>query len=230
MGVAVADDLKVEVVDVPAAGEHGIELLPGLLPGQQAVHRVGGDALGRMDRGGIAETGRLAHIVDRQPDGQVAAGVSHGQVTVFADVGNHPAVPVFHPVGGGEAEPAVVAAGDNHISDTRLIAIGQRHLGRGGAVIETMFPGPAVELGDQLPGGGDHDRVEAGRPIGNPSAERILGRGRDVADMDTAVIKVEVECLRVAFSEGERCRRFGRIGEAMQLCQAEGAVALLNVT
>ena len=35
MGVAVADDLEVEVVGVPAAGEHGVQLLPGLLPGQR---------------------------------------------------------------------------------------------------------------------------------------------------------------------------------------------------
>ncbi len=46
MGVAVADHLEVEVVGVPAAGQHGVQLLPGLLPGQQAVHGVGGDALG----------------------------------------------------------------------------------------------------------------------------------------------------------------------------------------
>ena len=48
------------------------------------MHGVGGYALGGMDGGGIAETGRGAHIVDRQPDGQVAAVVSHGQVTVPA--------------------------------------------------------------------------------------------------------------------------------------------------
>ena len=45
MGVAVADDLKVEMVGVPAAAEHRVQLLPRLLPGQQAVHGVGGDAL-----------------------------------------------------------------------------------------------------------------------------------------------------------------------------------------
>ena len=32
VGVAVADDLEVEVVGVPAAGEHGVQLLAGLLP------------------------------------------------------------------------------------------------------------------------------------------------------------------------------------------------------
>src|SRR4029453_11601407 len=36
VGVAVAAHLEVEVVGVPAAGEHGVQLLPGLLPGQQA--------------------------------------------------------------------------------------------------------------------------------------------------------------------------------------------------
>ena len=82
--------------------------------------------MGRMDGGGIAETGRGAHIVDRQPDGQVTADVSHGQVTVLGDVDDGPAVPVFHPIVGPESESAVVAAGDDHISDTGLVPVGQR--------------------------------------------------------------------------------------------------------
>ena len=56
VGVAVADDLKVEVVGVPAAGQHGVQLLPGFLAGEQAVHGVGGDALGGVNGGGVAET------------------------------------------------------------------------------------------------------------------------------------------------------------------------------
>ena len=47
--------------------------------------------------------------------------------------------------------------------------------------------------------------------------------------MNTAVIKVEVECLWFAFAEGERCCRFGGVGEAMQLGQAEGAVGVCDV-
>jgi hypothetical protein len=70
-------------------------------------------------------------------------------------------------------------------------------------VIETMLPGTAVELGNELAGGGDHDRIEARCPIRNPSVEGLLGRGGYVADMDTAVIKVEVQCLRFAFADGE---------------------------
>ncbi len=125
------------------------------------------------------------------------------EVTAPADAGDGPPVAVLHPVGGGEAEAAVVAAGDDHISDTGLVPVGQTHLGCRLGVIKTMRPGTAVELGDQVPGGGEHDCVEPGRPVGNPSVERILGGGGYVADMNTAVIKVEVECLWVAFAEGE---------------------------
>ena len=47
--------------------------------------------------------------------------------------------------------------------------------------------------------------------------------------MNATVIKVEVECLWFAFSEGERCRCFGGVGEPVQLGQAYGTVALLDV-
>ena len=57
VGVAFADDLEVEVVAVPAAADHRVQLLSGLLPGQQAVHGVGGDALGTVDGGGVTESG-----------------------------------------------------------------------------------------------------------------------------------------------------------------------------
>ena len=102
-----------------------------------------------------------------------------------------------------EPESAVVAAGDDHISDTGPVPVGQGHFGCCRRVIETMRAGTAVELGDEVPGGGDHDRVESSRSVGNPSREGILGRGGYVADMDAAVIKVEFECLWLAFAEGE---------------------------
>src|SRR5215212_1329358 len=92
-----------------------------------------------------------------------------------------------------------------------------------------MGAGAPVEFGDQVAGGGDHDRVEPIRSVGNPSVERILGGGGQVADMDPAVSKVEVERPRLAFAEGERRGRLGGVGEAMQLCQAEGAVGVGDV-
>jgi len=47
--------------------------------------------------------------------------------------------------------------------------------------------------------------------------------------MNTAVIKVELECLRFTFAEHERCRRLGRAGEAVQLGQVERTVGLFDV-
>jgi hypothetical protein len=103
VGVAVADDLEVEVVGVPTTGQHGVQLLSAFLPGQQAVHGVGGDALRGMDGAGIAETSRGAHIVNWQPDGQLAAVVPDREVTAPPDAGDGPPVAVFDPISGGEA-------------------------------------------------------------------------------------------------------------------------------
>ena len=112
----------------------------------------------------------MLDVVGGEPDGEVAAVVSDGQVAVSADCGDGPAVAVFDPVGGGEAESAVVGAGDDHVSDTGPVSVGQGHLGCRRVMIETMRAGTAVEFGDQVPGGGDHDRVESSRSVGNPSA------------------------------------------------------------
>ncbi len=120
-------------------------------------------------------------------------------------------------------------AGDDHIADTGLVPIRQAHLAAGRVTAEAMITGLSVEFGDKLPGGGEHDRVESCSPVGNPSCEGILRRGREVADMNPAVIKVEVECLGAAVAEGERCCRFGGVGEAMQLGQAKGAVDMCDV-
>ena len=55
--------------------------------------------------------------------------------------------------------------------------------------------GTAVEFGDEVPGGGEHDRVQPAARS-ETQAERILRRGGYVADMDTAVIKVELQPRR----------------------------------
>ena len=135
-------------------------------------------------------------VVGRQSDGELAAVMCDGEPAVVAHCGDGPAVAVFDPVGGGQPEPAVVRAGDDHISDARRIAVGQTHLGRWWGVVEAMITGATVEFGDKLAGGGEHDRVEPSRSIGNPSVERILNCGGQVPDMNTAVIKVEVEASK----------------------------------
>ena len=68
---------------------------------------------------------------------------------------------------------------------------------------EEMITGLPVEFGHKLSGGGEHDRIESGGPVGNPGREGIVRGGGDVTDVNAAAIKVEVECIWLAFSEGE---------------------------
>ena len=82
---------------------------------------------------------------------------------------------------------------------------------------------------DEVAGGGEHDRVESGRSVGNPSFERILGRAGKVTDMHTTLIEIERQGVPVAVAEGKGCFGFGRVGEAVQLGQVEGAVNMFDV-
>src|SRR5829696_3537653 len=92
-----------------------------------------------------------------------------------------------------------------------------------------MITSLSIEFGDELSGGGEHDRVESGGPVGRPCREGIVGGGGDVADMNAPVVEVEVECFWFAVAEGECSCGFGGVSEAIQLGQVEGAVALLDV-
>jgi hypothetical protein len=66
-----------------------------------------------------------------------------------------------------------------------------------------MITGLSVEFVDKFSGGGDHDRVKSGGSVGHPGGEGFVGGGGNVADVNAAVIKVEVERRRFAFAEGE---------------------------
>src|SRR5829696_1149450 len=92
-----------------------------------------------------------------------------------------------------------------------------------------MRAGTSVQFGDHVPGGCDHDRVEPSRSVGNPSVERILTGGGHIPDMNTTVIKIEVERSQVAVPDGEGCSCFGGVGKAVQLGQVEGAIAVFDV-
>jgi hypothetical protein len=78
-----------------------------------------------------------------------------------------------------------------------------------------LITGSAVELGDELAGRSEHDRVQSGRSILNPSVERVLGDLGEITDMNTAMIEIEVECAGIAVPQGERGLCFGRVGEAV---------------
>ena len=63
-----------------------------------------------------------------------------------------------------EPEPAVVAAGDDQLPDAGLDS---RRRGvtsasvSAGSLVESVAAGSLVELGDEVAGGGEHDRVQA---------------------------------------------------------------------
>jgi hypothetical protein len=83
--------------------------------------------------------------------------------------------------------------GDDHVPDTRAVSVPDTHFLPDRYAVEAMLTGSAVELSDELAGGGEHDRVQSDGSVGNPSNKRILGGFGEVADMDPAVIKVEPE-------------------------------------
>ena len=87
------------------------------------------------------------------------------QRTGSSDADDGPAVAVLDPVGGAQPEPAVIAAGDDHISDTGLVPVSQVHLSSGRDVADAMITGATVEFGDELAGGGEHDGVKSGRSV-----------------------------------------------------------------
>ena len=130
--------------------------------------------------------------------------MSDDQVAVVTYSSDGPAVSVLDPVVGREAESAVVGAGDDHVADTGLVRP-PGHFATSRVIAEAMITGLSVEFGDKLSGGREHDRVESCGSVGNPSVERILSGGGDVADMDPAVIKIELKPRRVAVAEGQRC-------------------------
>jgi len=116
------------------------------------------------------------------------------EVTVFGDVGDHPAFPVFDPVGGREAEASVVGAGDGHIADAGVGFIPETHFVPSRGTVKAMITGSAVELSDELTGRSEHDRVQSDRSILNPSGKGIIGDLGEITDMNTTMIEIEAEC------------------------------------
>src|SRR5215204_3143990 len=110
-----------------------------------------------------------------------------GEPTAALDVGDGPAVAVFDPVGGRESKASIIGAGDDHVADTRPVSVAQTHFLPGRGTVETLITGSAVELSDELAGRSEHDRIQSGRSILNPSSEGIIGDLGEITDMNTAM-------------------------------------------
>ena len=90
----------------------------------------------------------------------------------------------------------------------------RRTSGPAGGTVEPVITGSAVQLSDELAGRSEHDRVESGGSVGNPSGERIIGDLGQITDMKAAMIEIEAECAGIAVPQGERGLCFGPVDEA----------------
>ena len=70
-------------------------------------------------------------------------------------------------------------------------------------LVEAVLAGALVEFGNQLAGGGEHDRIEALVGVGTPRGEGVVGHGGQVTDVDALVVEVEAERRRVAVAQRE---------------------------
>jgi hypothetical protein len=109
----------------------------------------------------------------------------------------------------------IIGAGDDHVADTRPVSVPQTHFSPGQGTVATLIAGSAVELGDELAGRSEHDRVQSNRSILNPTGKGIVGDLGEITDMNTTIIEIEAECAGIAFPQGERGLCFGRVGEAV---------------
>ena len=223
--VAVPDHLEVDVVAALASGEHRVELLAGLGAGGQAVHGVGGDALGGVHGAGVAELGGGLDVLAGEADGAAVLGVLDGEVAAVVEGQDVPPVAVLDPVGGRGAQLAVVGAGDDQLTDAGLVAVGQEP-GRACAEgvrrvdsCESVGAGLLVELADQLAGGGEHDRVQAGGTVGLPGGEDVLGHRGQVAHVHPVAVEVEAQGLGFALAQGQRGAALGGVGEPDELAE-----------
>ena len=159
--------------------------------------------------------------------------------------GDRPPVAVLDEVGGGGAQLAVVAAGDDRVAGGGGGSVGQGDLAlpvapvaqssgaRSGLSLfeggEPVGAGADVQLGGQLAGGGEHDRVQAGGPVGGPGGVGLVGDGGQVADVDPVVVDVEPEAGGVAGADGQAGGGFGLVAEPDQLGEGDGAGGGLDV-
>ncbi len=95
---------------------------------------------------------------------------------------------------------------------------------------EAMLAGANVQLGDQVAGGGEHDAVPVGGPVGRPGGEQVLDGGGLVADMNAVLVEVVAERGRVTGADGEGGGAFGGVAEPDHRGKRDRAVGLGQVT
>jgi len=232
--VAVHGGDQVQVVAFSAAGEGDVQLLAGLGPGGDGVAGVGGDALATVHGGGIPELDMLGDVVAREPQSPPGLGVHDVEGPVVVRDGDGPPVAVLDEVGGGGPKAPVVVAGDDRVPAGDECPVGERRLlpHRASGVLQPGEPvgaGADVQAGGQLPGRGQHDRVEAGGPVGRPGGVGVVGDRGQVPDVDPVLVDVEPDAGGVAGADGQAGGGLGLVTEPDQLGEGDRADGGLHV-
>ena len=142
----------------------------------------------------------------------------------MVDILDGPPVAVLDPVVHAQAKPAVVGSGEDGVADEAGVAVGQGAPGPGIPAGQAVGLRLQVERGDEVSGGGEHERVEARSSVGGPGGEYVGGDGGEVADVDPVVVEVEPEGLGAAFPKRQGGGAFDGVGEPHQLVQVQRAV------
>ena len=219
--VAVAGGGEVDVVAAAAAGHGDVEQLAGFLAGGHGVAGVGGDALSGVDGGGVAQLDVVGDVGGGQCDVSLRPQVGHLQRAGFEHGVDGPAVAVLDPVGGGDGDGAVVLAADDRVPGRAGQPVGELHGGLAGGVDgdavgrrfgESVGACAGVQLGDEVAGGGQHDRVAAGGAVVAPGVVGVIGAGGEVADVDALLVEVVAQRGGVAVAQRERGGSFCVVG------------------
>ena len=192
------------VAEAPAGGRR-VGQLAWFRSGEQGVAGVCGDPLGGVNGARVPELDRGGDVGRRQVDDAPVPGVLHGDRSIVSDRGDVPPVAVLHPVGRCDAQGAVVAAGDDDVVDGGEVAVGELdRSGWGGwGEVEAVLAGALVELGHEVAGGGEHDRVGPGGVVVPPCGEHLVGHRGQVTDVHSVSIEVEPQRLGEAFAQGQ---------------------------
>src|SRR5262249_29947718 len=160
---------------------------------EDAVHDVGGAALGGVHGGGVPELDVLRDVLRRQPDPKVRLKVPGVEAAVHSDAGDGPAVAVLDPIGDAGAQATVVVSGQDDVADGGPVPVGQLDLGSGDGAAKASCAGGPVQSCDEIAGGRQHQALAAFRPFGLPGSQDLAEAGVHVSAVHAVVVEIEPE-------------------------------------
>ncbi|SLC74304.1 Uncharacterised protein [Mycobacteroides abscessus subsp. abscessus] len=166
----------------------------------------GGEALGEVDSGGVAQGDVFGNVVGGQFEFGSGAHVGHHQGAVGTDAIDGVPVAVAHEIGAANGQVPVVFPGLDDVPGRCCQPVRQRRFTPdvGDTRIgDAVAAGPGVELIDGRVGGGQQQAVASSFDVGAPRVVRHVGGGGIGADMDALRIDVEAQSGGVSGPQGQ---------------------------